>query len=515
MPKVTRIVGNTYDEHKKTRVAAYCRVSTNSADQMNSYANQIKSYTQKINKNPDWELVDIFADEGLSGTSMEKRDEMIRMLDMCKHGLIDLILCKSISRFGRNTKEVVDTVRDLKVNDIAVQFEKEGIYTLNLGDEMLLSTFAAIAEEESVSISQNVRFTIKKKMQNGTYVNGCVPYGFRLLDGVMTPYEDEAIIVRLLFKHYLEGYSTSALAKWLEDEGALTKNGNTKWNIRIVSRMLSNEKYVGDTLYQKKYKEVTVPFKQKINYGQEEQYYCKGTHQGIVDRDTYDKVQALLQKRKATFAKRTHENYQLYPMSSKIRCAECGNVFRRRVSNGCISWGCTTHIADRHRCDSHYYREERIHDSFIGIVNQLRFGSFDILDETEKLLQMAIVSKRRNNAEAMQASQTVAELNAKLLMLEQLNAKGYLAAEVYKAQANDITSEINRVRGQRQELLESKYEDMLEEIKKLHRLLYEQEEPLEEFDEDLFGAIVKNITINNRDEINFTLIGDLSFTDRL
>ena len=127
MPKVTRIVGNTYDEHKKTRVAAYCRVSTNSADQMNSYANQIKSYTQKINKNPDWELVDIFADEGLSGTSMEKRDEMIRMLDMCKHGLIDLILCKSISRFGRNTKEVVDTVRDLKVNDIAVQFEKEGI----------------------------------------------------------------------------------------------------------------------------------------------------------------------------------------------------------------------------------------------------------------------------------------------------------------------------------------------------------------------------------------------------
>lgn len=515
MPKVTRIVGNTHDEHKKTRVAAYCRVSTNSADQMNSYANQIKSYTQKINKNPDWELVDIFADEGLSGTSMEKRDEMIRMLDMCKHGLIDLILCKSISRFGRNTKEVVDTVRDLKVNDIAVQFEKEGIYTLNLGDEMLLSTFAAIAEEESISISQNVRFTIKKKMQNGTYVNGCVPYGFRLLDGVMTPYEDEAIIVRLLFKHYLEGYSTSALAKWLEDEGALTKNGNTKWNIRIVSRMLSNEKYVGDTLYQKKYKEVTVPFKQKINYGQEEQYYCKGTHQGIVDRDTYDKVQALLQKRKATFAKRTHENYQLYPMSSKIRCAECGNVFRRRVSNGCISWGCTTHIADRYRCDSHYYREERIHDSFIGIVNQLRFGSFDILDETEKLLQMAIVSKRRNNAEAMQASQTVAELNAKLLMLEQLNAKGYLAAEVYKAQANDITREINRVRGQRQELLESKYEDMLEEIKKLHRLLYEQEEPLEEFDEDLFGAIVKNITINNRDEITFTLIGDLSFTDRL
>ena len=379
MPRVTRIVSNSQDEQKKKRTAAYCRVSTDSTDQINSLANQVRTYTKKINKNPEWELVDIFADEGLSGTSMNKRDDLLRLLDMCRHGLVDLIICKSISRFGRNTREVLETVRELKLLGIAVHFEKEGIYTLNLGDEMLLSTFAAIAEEESVAISHNVRFTIKKKMQNGTYVNGCVPYGFRLIDGVMIPYESEAIIVRLLFKHYLEGYSTPALVRWLEEEGVLTKNGNTKWNIRIVSRMLSNEKYVGDTLYQKKYKEPTVPFKQRINYGQEEQYYCTGTHQGIVDRETFDKVQALLQKRRATFAKRTHENYQFYPLSSKIRCKECGNVFRRRVSNGCISWGCSTHIADRLKCDSHYYKEERIYDSFIGIINCLRFGSFDIL----------------------------------------------------------------------------------------------------------------------------------------
>jgi len=515
MPRVTRIVSNSQDEQKKKRTAAYCRVSTDSTDQINSLANQVRTYTKKINKNPEWELVDIFADEGLSGTSMNKRDDLLRLLDMCRHGLVDLIICKSISRFGRNTREVLETVRELKLLGIAVHFEKEGIYTLNLGDEMLLSTFAAIAEEESVAISHNVRFTIKKKMQNGTYVNGCVPYGFRLIDGVMIPYESEAIIIRLLFKHYLEGYSTPALVRWLEEEGVLTKNGNTKWNIRIVSRMLSNEKYVGDTLYQKKYKEPTVPFKQRINYGQEEQYYCTGTHQGIVDRETFDKVQALLQKRRATFAKRTHENYQFYPLSSKIRCKECGNVFRRRVSNGCISWGCSTHIADRQKCDSHYYKEERIYDSFIGIINCLRFGSFDILEETERLLQTAIVSKRRNNAEAMQASQTVAELNAKLLMLEQLNAKGYLAPEIYKAQANDIMQEISRVKEQRQEILDSRYESMLEEIKKLRRILTEQEEPLEEFDEDLFGAVVKKVEINNRDEITFTLLGDLAFTERL
>lgn len=258
-------------EHK--RVAAYCRVSTNSADQQNSYNTQVRYYTRYIKSRTEWTLVDIFADEGLSGTSSEKRENFQRMITMCELKQIDLVVTKSVSRFARNVKETLEYVRKLKLLGIGVVFEKEGINTLSMGDEMLLNTFAAIAQEESVSISQNVRFSIKKKMESGEYINGCVPFGYRLENKVMIPFEPEAEIVRSLFQGYLNGASLTELCRYLEKQSISPRNQGAKWNVRVVSKMLSNEKYIGDSLYQKKYRETTVPFTQHINYGQEEQYY--------------------------------------------------------------------------------------------------------------------------------------------------------------------------------------------------------------------------------------------------
>lgn len=515
MKRVSQISAVKQQPTENKRVAAYCRVSTNSADQLNSYARQVKTYTDKINRNKEWELVEIFADEGISGTSSDNRDEFLRMIRMCELGYIDLILVKSVSRFGRNTREVLEYVRKLKDLGVAVQFEKEGIYTLTLGDEMLLNTFAAIAEEESVSISQNVRFSINKKMEDGTYFNGCVPFGFRLIDGVMTPHEEESEIVRQMFKKYLEGYSTPELARWLESQGVSTKNGRSKWNIRIISHMLSNEKYVGDSLYHKKFREETVPFKSHVNYGEVEQIYYPYTHQEIVDRETFDKVQELLNKRRESFARNLLEKPKTYPLSKKIRCAECGALFRRRIVNGCISWGCGTHIDDRNKCDSHYYREERIYDRIVCILNRLQFCSFKILDETEKLLTMAIVAQKRTSTEAMNASQSIAELNAKLLMLENLRSKGYITADVYTAQAKDIKRETEKLKALREEICESKYNDVLSEVRTLKKALEQLEEPLEDFNEELFGEVVKKIEINNRDEIVVTLLGDIKLSETL
>jgi len=515
MKKVSQISPVKQQQHEKKRVAAYCRVSTNSSDQLNSYARQVKTYTDRINRNKDWTLVEIFADEGISGTSSDKREEFLRMIKLCELGYIDLILVKSISRFGRNTREVLDYVRKLKDWGVAVQFDREGIYTLTLGDEMLLNTFAAIAEEESVAISQNVRFSINKKMEKGTYFNGCVPFGYRLINGVMTPHEDESKVVREMFKRYLEGYSTPELARWLESEAVATNNGKEKWNIRIISHMLSNEKYVGDSLYHKKFREETVPFKSRINYGEVEQIYYPYTHQGIVDRETFDKVQQLLTKRRDNFAKNKLETPKTYPLSKKIRCAECGALFRRRIVNGCISWGCGTHIDDRTQCDSHYYREERIYDRVVSILNRLQFGSFNILDETEKLLQMAKVAQKRTSTEAMNASQSIAELNAKLLMLENLRSKGYITADVYTSQAKDIKRETEKLKAKREEICESKYDTVLTEVRALRKALEQLEEPLEEFNEELFSEVVKNIEINNRDELTVNLLGDIRLTELL
>ena len=182
MPQVKLISPITRQEIRKIRVAAYCRVSSNSADQQNSYANQIRVYTSLIQRKKEWELVEIFADEGLSGMNAQNRTEFQRMIKMCEQHQIDLIVTKSVSRFARNAKESLEYVRKLKLLGVGVQFEKEGIYTLALGDEMLLNTFSAIAQEESKAISQNQRLSIVKRMQSGEYVDSNAPYGFRLVD---------------------------------------------------------------------------------------------------------------------------------------------------------------------------------------------------------------------------------------------------------------------------------------------------------------------------------------------
>lgn len=499
-------------EHK--RVAAYCRVSTNSADQQNSYNTQVRYYTRYIKSRTEWTLVDIFADEGLSGTSSEKRENFQRMITMCELKQIDLVVTKSVSRFARNVKETLEYVRKLKLLGIGVVFEKEGINTLSMVDEMLLNTFAAIAQEESVSISQNVRFSIKKKMESGEYINGCVPFGYRMKNKVMIPFEPEAEIVRSLFQGYLNGASLTELCRYLEKQSISPRNQGAKWNVRVVSKMLSNEKYIGDSLYQKKYRETTVPFTQHINYGQEEQYYAIGTHEGIVDKEIFASVQELLKKRRELYS-RPEVAPAKYPFTHRIQCSECGTFYRRRIVNGGVVWGCNQHIEDRTACDSHYYREDRIMDAFIGIINRLRFAEEGIIAESIELTEKAILLKKRNNLQALESSQSMAELNAKLLMLEQLKSKGYLAPDVFESQSREINGQINEIKTKRIQSLSSALDVALEEFKTLQARLNEIDEPLDSFDPKLFEEVIKGMTVNNRDEMTFRLIGDLTFTVRL
>ncbi len=513
MKKVSVISPHSQMPIKKTRACAYCRVSSNSADQLNSYATQIRVYTKEINNREDWELVEIFADEGISGTASENRTEFLRMIKLCELGKIDMIITKSVSRFARNVKEALEYVRKLKALGVGVIFEKEGINTKSLGDEMLLSTFSALAEEESVAISQNLRFSITKRMENGTFVDSNAPYGFRLVNKQLVEYTPEADIVREIFRRYLDGESTTEIARGLIASNIPTKMGKERWTSHRVAYILSNEKYVGDSLYQKTARSQTVPFKQTKNRGQEDSFYATETHIGIMDRETFDAVQALRKIRKEKFGTLTELN--TYPLSHRIRCTECGAIFRRRVRNGGVIWGCGKHIEDKHNCDSHYYTEAQIYDRFLGIVNKLRFSESRILEEAKNLLGVALNNQKRNNTQAREVSQSLAELNAKMLMLEQLRSKGYLAPEVYQAQAKDITNQMAELKAQRTEMLVSKIEEVMNELTKFQEKLDEIEEPLEQFDEVLFEEIVKEIHINRLDEITFIFAGGVKITEAL
>ncbi len=512
MPKVTRITPFANGAKRKLRVCAYCRVSSSSADQLNSYANQIDYFTKYIKKHEDWELVEIFADEGKSGTK-DTRPEFQRMIRACELGQIDLVITKSTSRFGRNTKDTLKYVRKLKAIGIGVIFDEQGINTMSLGDEMLLSTFAAIAQEESVAISQNQRHSIVKRMQSGSYVDSNAPYGFKLEDKRLVEYPPESRIVKRIFEDYLNGCSATEIARALMSEGIPTKYGNAKWKSTTITYLLSNERYIGDSLYQKTFRTATVPFKQSKNRNNEDQYYADNTHVGFIDRDTFAKVQALLAIRKEKHLKTN--TYNTYALTSHVHCAECGSSFRRRMVGGGISWACTKHVTDKNACDSHYYREERIYDAFACMVNKLRFGHNGILDTIEQNLLYAINAMKQGNTKAKESSQAIAEINGKILMLEQLRSKGYLAVDAYQQQIAELNRELATLKDERNAQLDNELERVYAEFKKIRRLIDEIAEPLQTFDEQLFSEIVEGVYISNKDEIRFNLKCGFTFTERL
>lgn len=511
MPQVKLISPMTKQDAKKMRAAAYCRVSSNSADQQNSYANQIRHYTRMISDKPEWELVEVFADEGLSGMQAENRTEFQRMIRMCELRQIDIIITKSVSRFARNVKESLEYTRKLKLLGIGVQFEKEGINTLSMGDEMLLNTFSAIAQEESKAISQNQRLSIVKRMELGEYVDSNAPYGFRLVNKKLEVYEPEAKVVHMIFRNYLSGMSTAEIARDLCDRKIPTKTGTGKWRSTSVAYILSNERYAGDCLYQKTYRENIVPFNQHENHGQADMYHATETHAPLLDKEIFASAQKLLQSRKEHF-NRVDQQY-IYPLTGRIRCSECGRSFRRKMQSGTVKWVCATHEEDFKACPSSYYAQERIYDGFTTMINKLRFGEEDILGTIISKLEDAILIHKRNNTEARDISQNIATLNSKLMMLDQLHSKGYLAMEVYQPQTQEIRRQLNSLRSKRQDAFESRLLAMLQQVKELKDLLMELEEPLSEFDEKLFQDVVKEMTLNKEDELTITLLGGLKFTE--
>ena len=503
----------TKQDIPEKRVAAYCLVSTYSADQQHTYATQLRVYTKLIEGKPEWEMVEVFADEGISGMKADNRPEFQRMIRMCELRQIDLIITKSVARFARNVKEALEYVRKLKLIGVGVQFEKEGINTMSMGDEMLLNTFTAIAQEESKAISQNQRLSIVKRMGSGEYVDSNAPYGFRLVNKALEVYEPEAEIVVWIYHSYLNGWSTSEIARDMTNRGIPTKTGKEKWTSTKIAYILTNERYIGDCKYQKTFRDTTVPFKQFKNRGQEDMYYAEDTHTPIIDTDTFEKVQNLLHQRHQQFGKT--EVLNVYPLTSRIRCSECGSFYRRKIRNGTIKWVCSRHHDDTNACDSYYYSEERIYDCILTVINKLRFCEENILGQVINKLEQATTEYKRNNKVAGQISQSIAELNAKLLMLEQLRSKGYLAAEIYQSQALDIKNQLGKLKADRCDAFESRILKMQEEVKRLKLLLDEIEEPLEELDEKLFHEIVTNISVTNRDEMTVTVLGGLRFTEQL
>ena len=329
------VQNNTEQESRRLRVAAYCRVSTDSEEQEISYEAQCRHYTEFIEKNPDWDLAGIYADEGISGTRAEKRPEFLKMIDACEKGQIDFVITKSISRWARNTLDSLNYIRKLKALGIAVLFEKENINTLDAKGELLITIMSSIAQQESQSISQNVRMGIQYQMQQGRgWVNTTRFLGFGPGEktGDLRIIPGEAALVRRIYREFLEGYSPALIGKNLEEEGILTKAGAKKWHASTITNILENEKYAGDMLLQKYYTEDFLSHRVTKNKGQLPQYFVGNHHPPIVPKEIFIRVQGELKRRGALKGEPAKMRFgSREALAGRVICGRCGKTLKKYV----------------------------------------------------------------------------------------------------------------------------------------------------------------------------------------
>lgn len=345
--KVTFMPPRVENTLQKKKVCAYARVSSKSLSQEDSLENQVIHYQNMIQANPEYELVDIFVDQGISGTK-ENRPAFQEMLKQCEEGKIDLILVKSISRFARNTLIVLEQVRKLQLLDVEVYFENENIRTLSLDGELMLTVLSAYAEEESRSVSENIKWTIRRKFQKGIFQISTKRFlGYDLNEyGELIINPREAKLVKRIFEEYLNGKGSHSLAKTFNAEGIPTVTG-AKWNDNTILGILKNEKYKGDALLQKTYTNNYREKKRKRNTGEVEDFYVEDSHPPIISHAMWDKVQTELQRRR----RNKGPNRNRYELSGKLICSKCGSKLKRRTWNSGKSsqkvvWQCSKYIKE-------------------------------------------------------------------------------------------------------------------------------------------------------------------------
>ena len=369
----------SFEELEKKRVAAYCRVSTEQEEQEGSYKTQVAHYTDFINNKDGWRLAGIYADEGITGTNIKKRQEFKRMIDDCHAGLIDMVITKSISRFARNTLDCLKYIRELRELEIPIYFEKENINTMDAKGEVLITIMASLAQQESQSISQNVKMGIKYRQQQGQFqldTNRFLGYDWNEDHTNIVINEREAEIVKRIYKEFVEGSSLTIIKNGLNKDGLKTARG-CNWSTTSVRNILANEKYCGDVLMEKTVTVDLLTHKRIANDGRQEQYYIKDNHEAIIPRKVYDMVQAELNRRmelKKTAGGRQCLYSNKYALSGLLFCGDCGTRYRRILTHykdkSIAYWKCAARVLNSDNCDNRNLREEDVHQVVVDAINQ-------------------------------------------------------------------------------------------------------------------------------------------------
>ena len=486
---------------RKRRVAGYARVSTDKDEQFTSYEAQIDYYTQFINRNPDWDFVNVYTDEGLSGLNAKKRDGFNQMVADALAGKIDLIVTKSVSRFARNTVDSLVTVRKLKEKGVEVYFEKENIFTLDSKGELLITIMSSLAQEESRSISENVTWGQRKRFSDGKV---SLPYsqflGYaRGQDGIPKIVEKEAALVRRIYALFMDGKTACAIAKLLTAEGVSTPAGKAKWSASTIESILTNEKYRGSARLQKRFTVDFLTKTTKLNEGEVPQYWVEQSHEPIIQPDEWEAVQEEFARRKALG--RSYSGNSVF--ASRIICGDCGCFYGSKVWNSTskyrrVIWQCNNKFKCEHKCSTPHLNEETIKARFLVAFGTLLDGKEAILENCEQVIAMYTDCSAIDTdlAELLREIDVVTELTRKCV---EENAASAQDQSEYTARYNGYVERYNTAKA-RVETLEKERTLRLARVDAFDafiRTIRNVDTVPAEFDDRLWLKVIDNVTVKN------------------
>ena len=496
----------------RLRVCAYCRVSTGDEEQINSYESQKKYYDEKISSNSLWVFAGIYADEAITGTLDYKRNEFMRMITDAMEGKFDVIITKSISRFARNTLDTLKYVRRLKERNIAVIFEKENINTLEMSGEFLLTILSSIAQQESESISGNVKLGLKMKKERGEIVGfkHCLGYDYDNDSHEIKIQQDEAEIVRHIFNRYCEGAGSTIIARELTEAGYVPPKGGEKWADSTIRGIIKNEKYKGDVLQGKTFTIDPITHKRMINKGEEDKYYIENNHEAIVSAEVYEKAQSILEKRSGAIETgRRKGNYsRKYTFSSRVFCGFCGSVFVRRnlynnTNHETKVWQCMSYVKNGKKfCpETKAIRENVIENCFVEAYELLCQDNKEVINNFLNRIDGFL---RENNTKSMLQKLEIKKqgIKDKINSLINLMIDGTIDKETFNKKKIELNKKIKKIEKD-QELFKCQLDDENTfdfGVEKIRKVFDKETKDFRVFDKDIFEALIYKVVIGDYDE---------------
>jgi DNA invertase Pin-like site-specific DNA recombinase len=515
MPIIRRIPAKIINPNNTTgtdpnirRVAGYARVSTDSDEQFTSYQAQIDYYTSYIKGHPGWEFVEVYTDEGISGTSTKRREGFKRMIADALDGKIDLIVTKSVSRFARNTVDSLTTIRKLKEKHVECFFEKENIWTFDGKGELLITIMSSIAQEESRSISENVTWSKRKQVQAGKVSLAYSQFlGYdRGPNGELVINEKQAETVRLIFSLFLQGKSPNNIATILTEMKIPTPAGKAKWHDQRVVGILQNEKYIGDALLQKQFTVDFLTHKMKVNEGEVPQVYIEEHHEPIISREVYAYVQTEFERRKAMPGRQSHKRM----LSRKIRCAQCGTWYGKKIwhantSQQKVVWQCNGKYDKSHEtCTSGNLTKHEVQRMFMVAIQKLLASSSTIL-ETQQLMYDAVFDTsdlQKERTQLLAEIDITAELMDKLLLE---STSQVFEDDIYNPEYEALQKRYNESKKRELELDEMIQNKMAKKAvaTEFFKKIKNRKKNILKFDIDLWNGLLDHIEVHSPRDMRF------------